>query len=646
MADTSLVATIAEFLKRYPPFSSLDEEDLAKLARNSDIRFIPGGAFVYYRDNHADGEFYVVQKGAVEKLFPLDRENRVVDLAETGDIFGVSSLISKGPYTTTTRALEDTMLYTIPWDIFRPMMERNTQVALFFASGYDSAMPYIRFNLDDLREDDEEFTVHTRNQLFQEDEEVPLKHDRPLVSCVSSTTIREAAEHMTREKVGSIIVMKDGCPAGIVTDVDFRARVVAQGINMTMPVSSIMSSPVHTVAPGIKAGEAIMRMTRHGIRHLVVTDDGTDRTRAIALISEHDLILLYGNNPAIIVKEVMHSRLCDDLAQYRLRMDTLVASYLKQGVSVSFVANIASGIQDALLARAIECAAGDVKEELGFKPTVPFAWLSMGSNGRGEQIIITDQDNALVYDDPPSDEKEDTARWFLTFARRVNAILKDIGYRDCPSNMMAGNENLCRPLSGWKEYFTRLIGTPGERELMHASIYFDFRVAWGNEKLGRQLADHIKEQITLERSFVPLLARSILRTPPPLSFFKNMILEKSGEHKNELDLKLRGLMPLVDTARVLSLELGFNEISSTRERYERAAREVPHLADLCSFAVSAFELLLRYRALHSIRRGDSGRYIDPGRLKKIDRNALKNAFRTIEKLQEMLRVRYQLDYLR
>jgi CBS domain-containing protein len=647
MADTSLQIRIADFLKTHPPFIHFSEEDLLLVSKSIIVIYYAKDEYVY-KSNQEHGEnIYVIRQGAVRKWLLQYDHLKLVDTVDEGDVFGVSALISQSPYKTSAQAMEDTMIYAIPWKIFLPFMEKYSKVALYFAAGYAQNLPFIRFNVDEVSDNKSDFVTDMRNPLFQEDDIIPVNIDKPVVSCPVDATIKEAAELLSRENVGSTIVVDDeGKPLGIVTDVDFRLKAVAQAFPINRPVAEIMSQPVYTVKEGMTAGEVILIMTQNKIRHLCVTRDGTRNSEAIAVISEHDILLLHGNNPAIIVKEIMNNRDRTALSPLRDRADVLAGQYLRQGASVSFVARILGGINDAIHIKAVEFAMSSLKERGLERPDVSFCWCTLGSQGRSEQMLKTDQDNAIIFDDVDGQVADSTLYYFVSLGREINNILNECGFSYCSSNMMGGNSRWCQPLSSWKKYFSKWIQVPEEKSLMNGNIFFDFRPVYGDFSLAERLWDHINGELSREKAFVNFLAANAKKNPPPLSFFKNIILEKSGEHKSKLDLKHRGTMPLADAARVLALDFRVAHITNTVDRFKEVVKKDPGLEEIVSLAVHSYELFLRFRTLNGLQNDTDGRYLDPSKLTKIEKNALKNAFRTIEMIQEILTVRYQLDYIR
>jgi CBS domain-containing protein len=449
---------------------------------------------------------------------------------------------------------------------------------------------------------------------------------------------------MKEKNIGSIIIADENKrPIGIITDSDLRKKVATGDFPITAKAKEIMSSPVYTLLPNISASEAIIHMMSKNIRHLVLTEDGTPNTPIFGIVSEHDVLVLHGNNPAVLVKEIQNTEDSRKLSLLRARADKLLKDYIDQEVSIQFVANTISEINDALIKKAIDISIKRLEEEGIKKPEVSFAWLSLGSEGRKEQLLKTDQDNAIVYEDPPENLQEEVRNYFLKLGNSVNKILVEAGFSECPADIMAKNPKWCQPLQKWKEYFKTWMEIPDEKNVMQTTIFFDFRAVYGNKNLAEELKKYIYQ--LKNPLFLGLLAKSAVSNPPPLNFFRNLIVEKSGEHKDEFDLKARCTMPLIDAARVLCLEREALDVHSTIERYQKLMELEPENKQVYQSAIESFSVYLRFRTMQGLKHGDTGRYIKLEELTKLEKQLLKNTFSAIEEVQKILKAQFKLDNL-
>ena len=433
-------------------------------------------------------------------------------------------------------------------------------------------------------------------------------------------------------------------PIGIITDKDLRRKIATGRFPLDTTVDQIMSSPVVTVSPEVTVASVQIEMVRHKIHHLCVTKDGTPGSQVLGVISEHDLLILQGNNPAVLIRDVRRSTTTRDMRDIRERAEELLQQYLNQEVSIAYISSIMSAINDEIIRHCVAMSEQELLDTEFQRPDVPFCWLSLGSEGREEQLLRTDQDNALVYGDVSAEKSESVKAYFLELASRTNDRLNEVGFVYCPADMMARNPKWCLPLREWKEQFSAWINTPTPKAVMHTTIFFDFRPVYGDKGLSAELTEHIFDEITDQSNFLSYLAAEALHNPPPLTFFRNFVVERGGEHEDEFDIKARAMMPLTDAARVLILHAQVGHINNTFRRFEKLAELEPQNRELFDSAADAYEILMRLRTLQGLKNKDSGRYFDPAELTKMERIHLRNCFQPVKELQSLLKVRFQTTY--
>ena len=324
---------------------------------------------------------------------------------------------------------------------------------------------------------------------------------------------------MMGRRVGSIIVVDDNRhPVGIMTDSDLRDKVVSQAIDAgSTPVSAVMTSPVSCVMEPQTVSQLVAIVMQKGLHHFCFTRDGTAESPLVGVLSEHDLITAHGNHPTVLRQKIARTRDPDRLLMLRDKAEQLVQQYLQQEASMSLICSVISGINDALIRSSIAIAQTALREEGRSAPEEPFCWLSLGSEGREEQLLRTDLDNAIVYADPPEERAEQTAAYYLALGEKTNDLLMHTGFERCPGNIMASNPELNLPLSKWKQKFSKLIRTPEPKALMYANIFFDLRGVDGDEALVDQLTRHIFDEIDKEPMFLTF-SRQERREQPAAPF--------------------------------------------------------------------------------------------------------------------------------
>ena len=642
MSSDSMILTVANRLARHAPFDRLDQGLLDRVARSIRIRYVEPNEVVFRMGETPKPEFYVVVKGQVDVTQEVDGDKLLIDVCDDGDIFGVRALLADREYLATTQAKDDTLLYVIGKEQLEELVRDEPRVALFFAAGFAADLPMPRDvnRLEAVRaarrhDKQTSTTDHTRR----------VDPVRDVLTCTPKTTIRHAASLMSQRNVGSILIVdEDNLPLGIVTDSDLRSKVVAEGRAVSALISDIMSSPVLTIDDQMTLSSLIATVMKKHLHHFAVTEDGTPSTPVVGILSEHDILKTQGSHPTVILSEMSRAKTKQRLRELRDQAEDLLRQYLEDEVGMGFLSNMISETNDTLIRRAIHLSLQELAES-GREPPVPFCWMALGSEGREEQLLRTDQDNAIMYANPGDDEGV-AERFFLDLGERVVDVLVEAGFERCPGEVMASNPKWNQSVDDWKRCFTEWIREPENVAVMHSNIFFDFRPVYGEQGLAAELKNHIFEHVDANRLFLAFMARNAVLNPPPLSFFRNVVVERSGEHRDTFDIKARAMTPLADAARILVYDYKINIYGSTAERWQAIADTNENLARLAGEAAMAYEILMRIRAIEGLTRGTSGRYVHIKELNKLERQTLRNTFSVVKDVQLMLTSRYRTDFLR
>ncbi|TRO63383.1 DUF294 nucleotidyltransferase-like domain-containing protein [Christiangramia sabulilitoris] len=635
----SIASRIADFLSDFPPFSLMERSHLKLIANEVRVMYFEQGKTIFARDEQVHNYFYIVQKGAVD-LQKVDdsKEPETIDKCDEGDIFGLRPLFAKENYQINAVTDEESVIYAIPLDIFKPYAISNPQVGDFLMESFASNTrnPYSNEHRGKLVADENEI-VFKKEALF---ELQPIPIIKKMVTVSPDTSIQKAAILMTNRKVGSVVVVEEEKPVGIVTDVDLRELVATGKFEIKKPIGKVMNSPVICYSKGLTIAQAQLTMMKHNINHICITADGTPNTRVKGIVSEHDILVSQGNNPAVLMKAINRASSTKKLKRIRSKIMVLLNGYLKSNIPLTHISNIIFELNDATIKRTIErCIA-----KLDTPPPAGFAWMSLGSQGRKEQLLHTDQDNALVFEDVPEEKLEETRAYFLKLATKVTKRLNIIGYEFCPAEMMARNPKYCLSLSEWKEQFSQWVTTSGNDEILLCQIFFDYDISYGNVKLTNALSDHIYEILKGNRNFLNRLAAQALRNPSPLGFFRQFLVEQDGEKKDLFDIKKRGVMPLTDAGRLLILEHRVKNISNTSARFEKLAQLEPNNKELYQACAYSSRALIKFRTRQGLKNKDNGRFINLEDLGKEDKIKLKRCFKTIKEIQELIKLRYEATY--
>jgi CBS domain-containing protein len=621
----TIAERIFDFLKGFPPFDMLSKVQLVSVSEAVEVSYVKKGDSLFKINDPIEDYFYVVKDGAIG-LYTYD--DIMVDECDEGDIFGLRALLRKDNYKLEARALEESIVYSISSGLLEEFITSNSDASQFLMTSFIT-------NSRSLEPNNSNVLSSQFSYLQSAD------YSKNPITCFLDSTIQSAAKTMSEKHIGSIVVIEDKKPIGIITDKDLRTKIATGAVPISESVSKIMSSPVITYPENTTVAEAQIAMLKHQITHLCITRDGTVNSELIGILSEHDIIVIRGNNASSLVKEIKRCESATELKAIRVRAEHLLKSYLEQDISIEFAARLISTINEVITHRVIDLALRIQNE----KPPTKFTWLAIGSQGRQEQLLMTDQDNALVFDDVSEDKLDATKNYFLNLSKKINEDLAEIGFELCPANMMASNPKWCLSVTEWTKQFKRWIVSPDQDNLMLCTIFFDFEKLYGDKGLVDQLSESIFNSIEKHDIFLNYLGRNALQNPPPLSFFRQFLVEQSGEHKNQFDIKARSMMPLVDAARLLVLSHKVKSVNNTIERFKKLIDLEPENRDTYLFCIESYKDLLWFRTEEGFKNDNSGRFIDVQSLSKINRLKLRRSFSAVKSVQDLIQTRFKLSQL-
>lgn len=619
-----------EFFQGILPFKDLDHQTLVGLASHCRVDFFPKGTRLLTLDKTEISHLYLIQRGGVKAYINDDAGNPALkDLRGVGAYIGALGIIRGTKANLNIETVEDTFCFLLPREIFLELVATYPSVSNYYLKSFSDKVVKTAYN--ELRRQKMGSRTNDELYLFSITAGDIVKK---LHSISSDSTIQEAAQKMSKDGIGSLLIFAPEEPGefiGIITDTDLRKKVVAVGFDYRQPVSMIMSGPLLTVLSQAVCFDVLLKMMSTGIHHLGVERGG----RVVGVVTSHDIMLLQGNSPYYLFKEIVAQREIRGLYHLAQKIPDIVRSLIKEGGKAGNITRMIAILNDHILKRMLQL----LEKEMG-PPPVDYCWLLMGSEGRREQTFKTDQDNAIVYADPENDQlSEKAASYFEEFSKRAIHHLVNCGYPLCPGEIMATNPKWCQPISVWKQYFKRWVETPDPTELLHATIFFDFRSGYGNDRLALDLRRYLNKISERQTVFTFHLGRQCIANRAPLSFFNNIVVEKNGEHKNQLNIKKRGLSPFVDFARVLSLKYGVSE-TNTLARFEALVKENHIRDDLYRATVEAYELQMQLRLIHQLKQIEKGvlpdNYIQPVHLTDLEQRMLKDAFGVIERIQGVL----------
>lgn len=597
---------LMEFIKTQHPFDYLSQSDQTELVNTIEtIAFSPGEQILRQGGNPSQ-YLHIIGDGAVR----LVRDGQILQVLEEGECFGYPSMINQSAPTSDVVAEEACTIHRVPEKVFHRLTE-NQQFAQYFLKNLGARLRQI---------------TQTENPTLSGELTTPvnLLVVRPPVMVSPAATVAEAAKNMRRAWVDSALIASD--PPGIITDHDFQVKVLAEELGPDTPVQQVMSRPLKTVTTETPVHGALLFMLEENIHHLGVTQDG----ELVGIITASDLLRHQAKSPLYLMRHLETIQSPDQLARYSVEIAGVVENLYKGGLDITQIGRVIASINDTLIRRLLRLA----EEELGPPPT-PYSWVVFGSEGRMEQALLTDQDNALVY----QTQSEQADAYFPKLAEHVVEHLIQAGFPPCPGGYMA--INWCKPLPEWVSLFKGWINQPDPQALLETGIFFDLRSVHG--QLSLEPLEQLIAQSGNNGVFLGQLARAATEFKPPLGFFRRIRAEDG-----QVDLKKGGIAPVVSLARVYALE-GQVQAHTTVERLEAASAAGTLSQEGAETLIETYRFLLQIRLqqqLAAIRSGNTPtNKIRLKSLSAVENRHLKDAFLAIREMQDAISQRFNTDMM-
>ena len=621
----SLVQNLRQQVMQSLPFSKMAETDVDFFLNQSrEAYFAPKERILAPADGPSQF-LYLIRQGRVSGRRDIPGIEETAFSLDAGSLFSIGSAFANRPVSTIYSAVDDCFCLLFPVAAMRQLQAQSKPFSDFLSNRIWGLLQESRTALRN------SFASQALAEQSLESRLGDLRLKKPLTTR-PNTPLREALTLIHEKKVGSILICEDEQTiVGILTRYDVLSRVTLSNLDLNTPISSVMSTGVKTLSVDDTAEMAGLLMSRFNIRHLPILDCG----RLVGIISERDLFSLQRLSLSNISSAI---RAADDLQGLKKCADdirTFARNLLGQGVQARQLTALISHLNDVLTEQLIAMVAN--RYQLNHSR---FAWIALGSEGRSEQTIATDQDNALVYAD---EEGEAQRAIYLQFAREVNEALDVCGYPLCKGNIMASNPDLCLSQQEWLHRFDRWIEQGNPEDLLKASIFFDLRALAGNADLLIPLKELVRVKAAAIPRFIKLLAENALNSQVPINWFGAIEPTEINGQKT-IDLKLQGTALMVDAARIFSLAHGI-EVINTRERLAAVGHAL-NVPDVESAAwITAFEFLQTQRLavqIGEVSINGNPNVIDIDQLNSVDRSILKESLLKVRSLQQHL----QLDYVR
>jgi len=621
-----------QFLQRFPPFNQMENAHLAYLVEQCQLRFYGTGESIIKPTDGPVEHFYIVKQGRVVGERPHTAKGGTETVFEitTGECFPLAALLGERATRTEHLAGEDTFCLQLNKPAFIKLFSSSEPFRNFALRCVSSLLDQVNQQVQRKAVE----TLGTQYSLNSRLGELAMRHP---VTCRPGTPLREAVTLMHEQQVGSIVVVNEAkAPLGIFTLRDLR-QVVADGVHdFDQPIDRHMIQAPFALTPDHSAFDAALAMTERHIAHVCLVKE----QRLCGVVSERDLFSLQRVDLVHLARTIRSAARLENLVSIRGEIGQLVERMLAHGASSTQITQIITLLNDHTVCRVIELTLADKGD-----PGVPFSWLCFGSEGRREQTLYTDQDNGILFEARDAAQAAEIRGKLLPLAQQINQSLALCGFSLCKGNIMAGNPELCLSRAEWARRFAAFIREATPENLLASSIYFDLRVVWGDEQDCRQLRQGILAQVADNRLFQRMMADNALRQRPPVGRLREFVLTRNGNDKATLDLKIQGLTPFVDGARLLALANGIDAGNTVERLRQLVAKDVIERLDGAAYE-EAYHFIQQTRLQqHQLQTRHNLPYsnrVDPDSLNQLDRRILREALRQAQRLQSSLALRYQL----
>jgi CBS domain-containing protein len=616
------------FMAHVEPFSFLPQEELDQMAAQLSIVQYPADTVLFAQGRSRVGYLYILQKGSAERYFEESNRKTMHEMLGEGDTYGgISMLLNDGISVRTLKVVEQSYFYLLPIEPFLDLCDRYESFSEYYTDTFGKRMmekSYAAIIAKTMAPQEEGL------QFFNQ-HVATVYSGRPIFG-TTDMTIRKAAEAMVGEKISSLFINspEDDC-VGVVTERDLARRVTATGYDISRPVAEIMSSPVRAVPEYALIFEALMTMLENNIRHLAVTDVNE---KVVGILSNRDLLAVQGRSPLFLLRKIATANTMKEIIESHNRLPGVVRTLMTGGAKANNITRFITKVSDAILQRIMVFTL----DKMG-PPPAKFVFMILGSEGRSEQTLKTDQDNAIIFEDVPEARQAEVQAYFLQFGSTACALLDRAGYAFCTGDVMAQNPLWCQSLSTWKNYFSSWIHAAQPEDLLQASIFFDFKGGYGEMGYIDDLRQYLFGSLGSWAGFFRHLTENALHFKPPLGFFRNFVVESKGEHRDKFDIK-SAMTPIVDFARIYALANQVEETNTLQRLSHLRIKEVLSPEEYEDLERS-YSFLMQVRFARQIsavidEKSKPDNYINPKELSRIEQKMLKEIFIRIEKFQGKL----------
>lgn len=556
---------------------------------------------------------YILGAGKIE----LQRSGQPAVIVEPGYILGIANYFDSTPYLSTATALSKVILYILPAEKLRQAEHRYPEIVNAF---------------------NRLFTERIRSQATPPVKGVWALPARaimqaPLATCSPATTIQEAFAIMNQRRIGSLgIINETGQLLGLITFVTLAHGLITKSARPVDKVLDAVGTAPHCIHSNVSLWEVQREQARLGAKYLVVIEE----EKAVGIISQTDVLYTLVSYQRSLLAQVSETKHFAELKTLTNRLGPIARELRQNNRSAGMAVRALSEIHLAIQRRCIELVLKEMRSEDMSQPPVPFAFIIMGSGGRKEMMIKTDQDNGIILADRPNTNALQTQRWFMKFCDQVNHRLDEIGYDWCTGGIMARNSDFHKSLSVWLRQLSQIAEMPTEKTARWSTIFFDFETLYGDDRLTGALRNHLFRELQQKPRLLKMMVEDDATGGPALGLFNRLITASDKKRRGKIDLKRNGTRILADVARVYALSEGI-AATNTGDRLSALVRQGRLDSDFVESVLAAYDELLDLTLGHQLRQLENGEPLDkllkPDELTPIEEESLRMAMRIVKHLQ-------------
>lgn len=618
-------------LEKIAPFNRLSQDVLMKIRPQIREKVYPKGTFIFKQGDESLRTLFILTEGIVEIIVQNEKgAESVVGLRRPYDMFGETVILSDKAYPASVRTVTDSKCLLLDRQTFDYLSQHSHEFADYFN----------RLLTDRIRSMFEEVVLEQSYDAYGLDSQPFRKRvcdimSSPVITCKAADSVAEAARTLTRNKISTLVVVDDlNKPVGIITDSDLVAKVLTRGecLCEETPIRDVMTPNPITVPPDAFFYQALLTMVKNKIKQLPIIEGDT----LLGIVTLRDLVQSRSTGALTIVDSIESAKTIEHLQKASQGIDNVLKALIAEKAPASEICEVMTEFYDRLNRKVIEVCEKEMLDEGYGHPPIAYCWITMGSSGRKEQIIKTDQDNGIIYDDPSPDQAAAVSTYFSKLAAKVVNGLNQCGFALCPGNVMATNPQWCKPYKEWMSMVNHWVHEPQAEMLRNFTIFLDFRPLYGTSQLAYRLKTSVIHRIQDNPIILHFLARDDLSQGVPIGIFKKFITDKAGEHRGEIDLKTSALVHIVDCIRIFAVRDGIFATNTFERLHELSAHEILPKDDV-EFIDASYETLLNFRNRENLRKISLGlkpdNYINPYKLSKREQAVLREAFEAVHRLQ-------------